>query len=71
MLSIFIIINLRGTIIRAKIIKVIDGLNISLDAKDVIQINKTNIPPKKIKNKIYENQNDRLASPVQQQIKIV
>ena len=34
-------------------------------------MNRTNIPPKKIKNKMYENQNDKLASPVVQQIKIV
>ena len=34
-------------------------------------MNRTNMPPKKIKNKIYENQNDRLERPVQQQIRIV
>ena len=34
-------------------------------------MNNTSIPPKKIKNKIYENQNDTLIRPVEQQIKIV
>ena len=34
-------------------------------------MNKTSIPPKKIKNRMYENQNDRLDSPVVLQIKIV
>lgn len=34
-------------------------------------MNKTNIPPKKIKNKIYENQNLSNIIPVIKQIKIV
>jgi hypothetical protein len=33
-------------------------LNISFDANEVIYINKINIPPIKIKNKEYENQNE-------------
>lgn len=34
-----------------KIFKLIENLNISFDAIDVMYINKINIPPKKIKNK--------------------
>ena len=34
-------------------------------------MNNTNIPPKKIRNRIYENQNDTLIRPVEQQIRIV
>lgn len=34
-----------------KIFKLIEKLNISLEAIDVIYMNKINIPPKKIKNK--------------------
>jgi hypothetical protein len=34
-----------------------DGENISFDARLVIYINSTNIPPIMIINKIYENQN--------------
>ena len=60
-----------GIVIKIKIIIIVDGLNISLDARDVTQMNNTSIPPKKIKNKIYENQNDTLIRPVEQQIKIV
>ena len=40
-------VNIKNTIA----IK-IDGLNISLDASDVTQMNNTSIPPKKIKNKM-------------------
>ena len=42
----------------------VDKINISFDANLVIQINNTNIPPKKIRNKIYENQNDWVELPV-------
>lgn len=36
---------------KLKILGLIENLNISLEAIDVIYINKINIPPKKIKNK--------------------
>ena len=42
----------------------VDKINISLDANLVTQINNTNIPPMKIRNKIYENQNDWVEMPV-------
>jgi hypothetical protein len=46
-------------------------LNISFDANEVIYINKINIPPIKIKNKEYENQNEYEKYPVNKAIKIV
>ena len=64
-------ITLINIVINRIIIMKIDVLNISLDAKDVTQINKTSIPPKKIRNRMYENQNDKLDNPVVLQIKIV
>lgn len=43
-------------------------LKISFDAKEVIYINKISIPPKKIKNKEYENQKLILNDPVIKEI---
>lgn len=42
-----------------------------MEAIDVIYINKINIPPKKIKNKEYENQKDLFIIPENKEIKIV
>lgn len=47
-----------------RIFKLIENLNISFEAIDVIYINKINIPPRKIKNKEYENQNVFVRIPV-------
>lgn len=60
-----IIINMK------LIFKFKEILNISLEAIDVIYINKINIPPKKIRNNEYENQKDLVNSPVNKAIVIV
>lgn len=57
--------------IGVKIFKLIENLNTSFEAIEVIYINKINIPPKKIKNKEYENQKDLVKSPENKEIKIV
>jgi hypothetical protein len=54
-----------------KVFILIENLNISFDAIDVMYINKINIPPKKIKNNEYENQNVFVKVPVNKAIKIV
>lgn len=54
-----------------RILKLIENLNISFEAIDVIYINKINIPPKKIKNKEYENQKDFVNKPVNRAMQIV
>jgi len=41
---------------KIKIFKLKENLKISFEARDVMYINKINIPPIKIKNKEYENQ---------------
>lgn len=46
------------------IVNFMEKENISLEAKEVTQMNKTNIPPRKIKNRIQENQNDLEINPV-------
>lgn len=51
--------------------RLIENLNNSFEASDVIYINKISIPPIKIKNKEYENQNIKLKIPVNSAIKIV
>lgn len=53
------------------IFKLIENLNISFEAIEVIYINKISIPPKKIKNKEYENQKDLVNKPVKRAIEIV
>lgn len=53
------------------IFKLIENLNISLDAIDVMYINKINMPPRKIKNREYENQKDLVNNPVKRAIEIV
>lgn len=58
-------------IINNKSLILIENLNISFDAIDVIYINKINIPPKKIKNNEYENQKVFVKIPVNNAIKIV
>lgn len=54
-----------------RILKLIENLNISFEAIDVIYINKINMPPKKIKNKEYENQKDFVNKPVNRAMQIV
>lgn len=68
-----IINNKIDIVIKIKeiIVNFIDSVNISFEAKEVTQIKSTNIPPKKIKNKIYENQNVLENNPVIKQIKNV
>lgn len=56
---------------KVRILKLIENLNISFEAIDVIYINKINIPPKKIKNKEYENQKDFVNKPVNRAMQIV
>jgi len=58
-------------VILIKVFLLKENLNISLDARDVIYINKINIPPIKIKNNEYENQNIKVNIPVNIAIKIV
>ena len=55
----------------AIIFKLIENLNISLEAIEVIYMNKINIPPRKIKNNEYENQKDLVNNPVKRAIEIV
>lgn len=50
---------------------IIDNLKGSLDASEATYTNRTNIAPKKIKNKIYANHIDFLERPALPQIKMV
>ena len=58
LLVVFGIMNVRiGSVINVIVSILFDGENISFDASLVMYINRTNIPPIMIINKIYENQN--------------
>jgi len=72
LLVVFGIMNVRiGSVISVIVSILFDGENISFDASLVMYINRTNIPPIMIINRIYENQNLLYIVPLIRHINVV